>query len=65
MLHRTSLIGFVLVVPAIMTAALYLATRTLLHATHRVIDPQFLWYAAAVELPIFLFFAVLEARDRW
>lgn len=63
--RRASLIGFVLVVPALMTGALYVASTTLLHATHRVIDPQILWYAAAIELPVFLFFAVLEAKGRW
>ena len=60
-----SLIGFVLVVPMLMTAALYFASIMLLHATNRVIDPQILWYAAAIELPVFLLFAVLEAKGRW
>jgi hypothetical protein len=59
------LIGFVLVVPALMTVALYFLSIMLLHATNRVIDPQILWYAAAIELPVFLFFAVLEAKGRW
>lgn len=63
--RRMWLIGFVLVVPAIMTAALYFASTMLLHATNRVIDPQILWYAAAIELPVFFFFAVLEAKGRW
>jgi len=63
--RRMSLIGFVFVVPAIMTAALYFASITLLHATNRMIDPQILWYAAAIELPVFSFFAVLEAKGRW
>lgn len=63
--RRASLIGFVLVVPAIMTWALYLGTIMLLHATNRVIDPQVLWYAAAIELPVFFLFAVLEAKNRW
>lgn len=63
--RRMSLIGFVLLVPVIMTAALFFASLMLLHATNRVIDPQILWYAAAIELPVFLFFAVLEARGRW
>jgi len=64
-LRRVSLVGFVLVVPPLMTACLYLASMTLLHATHRVIEPQILWCAAAIELPVFLFFAVLEAKNRW
>jgi hypothetical protein len=63
--RRLSLVGFVLVVPALMTAVLYLASITLLHVTQRVIDPQVLWYAVAIELPIFLFIAVLEAKNRW
>lgn len=63
--RRASLIGFVLLVPATMTAALYFASVMLLHATNRVIDPQVLWYAAAIELPVFFFFAVLEAKGRW
>jgi hypothetical protein len=60
-----SLIGLVLAVPPLMTAALYFASITLLHATQRVIDPQVLWYAAAIELAVFLFFAVLEVKNRW
>jgi len=59
------LIVFVLAVPPLITATLYFASTTLLHATQRVIDPQILWYAAAIELPVFLFFAVLEAKNRW
>ena len=64
-LRRLSLVGFVLVVPLIMTAALYFASILVLHITQRVIDPQILWYAAAIELPVFFFFAVLEAKNRW
>jgi hypothetical protein len=55
----------VLIVPVAMTAALYFGSVMLLHATQRVIDPQILWYAAAIELPVFFFFAVLEAKNRW
>lgn len=64
-LRRFSLFLFVLVAPPLMTAFLYLASVSLLHATQRVIDPQILRYAAGIELPIFLFFAVLEAKNRW
>jgi hypothetical protein len=64
-IRRASLIGFVLVVPVMMTAALYFGSIMLLHATNRVIDPQILWYAAAIELPVFFFFAALEAKGRW
>ena len=63
--RRLWLIGFVLAVPLLMTALLYLASVTLLHITQRMIDPQVLWYAAAIELPVFFFFAVLEAKNRW
>jgi len=63
--RRLSLVGFVLMVPPLMTALLCLACVTLLHATHRIIDSQVFWYAAAIELPVLLFFAVLEAKSRW
>lgn len=64
-LRRLSLIGFVLIAPPVMTALLYVASQALLHATNRVIEPEFLWYAAAIELPVFFVFAVLEAWNRW
>jgi hypothetical protein len=64
-LRRLSLIGFVVVAPPAVTALLYAASEMLLRATHRIIAPQFLWYAAAVELPVFFVFAVLEAWNRW
>lgn len=63
--RRTSLVGFVLIVPLLMTGALYFGSIMLLRATQRMIDPQILWYAAAIELPVFSFFAVLEAKNRW
>jgi len=62
---RLSLLGFVVLVPPLMTALLYAASLVLLHATRRVIDPRLLWYAAAIELPVFFFFAGLEAKNRW
>ena len=65
MLRRVSLVAFALVGPPAAAALLYVATTLLLHATHRVIDPHILWYAAAIELPVFLLFAVLEAKNRW
>ncbi|MGH6877808.1 MAG: hypothetical protein ACREHV_10595 [Rhizomicrobium sp.] len=64
-LRRVALIGFVLFAPPLMALLLYAAAQTLLDATHHTIAPGFLWYAAAIELPIFIFFAVLEAKDRW
>ncbi|HEY3777821.1 MAG TPA: hypothetical protein VGL35_07160 [Rhizomicrobium sp.] len=63
--RRLSLLGFVLVAPSMATALLYAGTHALLRATHRIIDPQVVWYAAMIELAVFFFFAVLEARDRW
>ena len=64
-LRRLSLFGFVVIAPPVMTALLCGASWFLLIATHRVIDPRVLWYAAAIELPLFLLFAVLEAKNRW
>lgn len=64
-LRRMTLLGFVLVAPPAITALLYAMSEVLLVATHRVIDPRVLWYAAAIELPVFLLFAALEAKNRW
>jgi len=64
-LRRLSLVGFVLVAPPLMAGLLYVASQMLLHATNRVIQPEFLWYAAAIELPVFFVFAVLEVWNRW
>jgi hypothetical protein len=64
-LRRIWLIGFVLIAPPLMTALLFAASQALLHATNRIIAPRLLWYSAAVELPVFLVFAVLEAKNRW
>jgi hypothetical protein len=64
-LRRLTLLGFVLAAPPAMTAGLYAASGFLLAATHRVIDPNILWYAAATELAVFSLFAVLEAKNRW
>jgi hypothetical protein len=64
-LRRLSLVGFVLVAPPLLTGLLYVASHTLLHATNRVIQPEILWYAAAIELSVFFVFAVLEAWNRW
>jgi hypothetical protein len=64
-LRRLSLIGFVLIAPPLMTGLLYVASQTLLHATNRVIQPEILWYAAIIELPVFFVFAVLEVWNRW
>ena len=65
LVKRTLLILLVLAVPPALTAALYALSTFMLHATHRVIDPNVLWYAAAVEFPVFFVFAVLDAKNRW
>jgi hypothetical protein len=64
-LRRLSLVGFVLVAPPLMTGLFYVGSKFLLHATSRTIEPQILWYAAVIELPVFFVFAVLEAWSRW
>jgi hypothetical protein len=63
--RRFSLVAFALVAPPAAAALLYAISVTLLRVTHRIIDPQILWYGAAIELPVFFFFAVLEAKNRW
>jgi hypothetical protein len=65
LLHRLSLVVFVLVAPPLLTAVFYIGSKYLLQATRRAIAPEVLWYAAAIEFAIFFFMAVLEARSRW
>jgi hypothetical protein len=64
-LRRIWLIGLVLIAPPLVAALLFVASQALLRATNRIIEPQLLWYAAAIELPVFLVFAVLDAKNRW
>lgn len=64
-LKRLFLVIFVLVVPVIWTALLYLGTNTLLHATNRVIDPQIVDGAAVVEFVLFFLMSLPELRNRW
>jgi len=64
-LKRLWLIIFVLIAPLLMTALLNWASRALLAATNRVIDPQILQYAALTEFVVFFFVAFLEAKNRW
>ncbi|HWD50625.1 MAG TPA: hypothetical protein VG309_11905 [Rhizomicrobium sp.] len=64
-LKRLFLVIFVLVVPVILTALLYLGTNTLLHATNRVIDPQIVNGAAVVEFVLFFLMSLPELRNRW
>lgn len=64
-LRRLLLVIFVLVVPPLLTGLLYLGTTALLAATNRVIDPEIIRYAAAIEFVVFFFIAVLEVKGRW
>jgi len=64
-LKRLLLVIFVLTMPVILTGLLYLGTNALLAATNRVIDPEIIRYAAAIEFVVFFFIAVLEAKGRW
>ena len=64
-LKRLLLVIFVLAAPVLLTALLYWAATALLAATNRVIDPQILTDAAVVEFVLFLFVAMLEAKNRW
>ena len=64
-MRRAWLVVFSLTVPAILTALMYIGSKYLLYATSRTVDPKVFWYAAAVELPVFFFVAVLEVKDRW
>lgn len=64
-LKRLMLAIFVLATPVVLTGLLYLATNALLAATNRVIDPQVVQYAAAIEFVVFFLIALSEARSRW
>jgi hypothetical protein len=63
--RRLLLVVFVLVVPVALTAAIYVASVTLLHLTNRTIEPVVLHYSAAVEYAVFLLLACLEVKNRW
>ncbi len=64
-MRRFLLVIFLVAGPLLMTAAMYIGSLFLLHATNRIINPQVLYDAAAIEFPIFLFVAVLEVKNRW
>lgn len=64
-LRRTIIVLLVVTVPFLLTALLYAGSKYLLQATSRVIDPQILWYAGAVELLAFFLVGCMEAKDRW
>ncbi|HEY5046637.1 MAG TPA: hypothetical protein VII49_01280 [Rhizomicrobium sp.] len=64
-LRRAILFALLVTTPPILTGLTYLASRYLLYATSRSIDPRILLYAAIVELLVFVFVAVLEVKDRW
>ena len=64
-LKRLLLVILVLTLPAVLTALLYWGTGALLAVTNRVIDPEIVRLAAALEFAAFTFVALLEAKDRW
>jgi hypothetical protein len=64
-LRRFSLVLFVLGIPPLLTAALYVGGNILLQLTQRVIDPQIPVYAAGIEFAAFFIIALFEARARW
>jgi hypothetical protein len=64
-LRRLLLVIYVLVAPPLLAAALYYASKYLLAATNRTIDPKVLIYAACVEIVVFLVAVLSEARSRW
>ena len=64
-LKRLLLVIFVLVVPGLLTALLYVAANALLAATNRVIDPQIIDGAAVIEFGLFFVMSVMDAKNRW
>jgi len=64
-LRRLFLVLFVFAVPAAMAAAFYYGALAVLAATHRTIDPEFLKYICLAGFAVFVFLAILEAKDRW
>ena len=64
-LKRLFLVIFVLVAPVVMAMVLNIGAKALLTATNRVIDPQILQDAFYVEIVVFFFVAILEAKARW
>ena len=63
--RRGFIVLLVLVIPPLLTVAMYVGTKYVLAATNYTIDPRVLVFAAYSELAAFAFFAILEARDRW
>lgn len=64
-IKRIFLLLFVLAAPPLLTAGLYVGSQYLLRATNRTIDPKVLTYAAVIELAVFFWVAILEAKARW
>ena len=64
-LRRIFLLVIVLALPVAMVALFYIGTVFGLHATNRTIDPNVLRYSSMIEYVVFLFVAILEARNRW
>ncbi|MGD0867666.1 MAG: hypothetical protein ABSA49_19150 [Rhizomicrobium sp.] len=63
--RRIFIVLLVLVIPPLLTVAMYVGTEHVLAATNYTIDPRILTFAAYSELAAFAFVAILEARDRW
>jgi hypothetical protein len=63
--RRLVLIIVVLAVPPVLTAALYYGTQYALAASHKMVDPQILYYATIAELVAFFLVMLLELRARW
>ncbi len=63
--RRVFIVLFVLVIPPLLTAGMYVGTKYLLAATNHTIDPLVLTLTTYGELAAFVFVAILEARDRW
>jgi hypothetical protein len=64
-IRRTILLAVLVLAPPLLTGLTYLASKYLLAATSRTIDPRILWYAAMVELLALFLVAVMEVKDRW
>jgi type III secretory pathway component EscS len=64
-MRRLLLIAIVLAAPVAAVAAIYFVSVAMLQATNRTIEPQVLHYSAVAEYAVFLFLAVIEAKNRW
>jgi len=62
---RLLIVVMVLVVPAVLTGLSYEAAEFVLFKTNRYIDPETVRLVTMIELAIFFFVALLDARARW